>query len=157
MAYTMAGTNTNHTYALWWLPDQIYTFYVACNDPVGNVMTSPQSLQIKIDTRGNYAITRPSDLYNYFEQNKWNQFHLSLARLQNRISTGTLANTNVSTVMASVAGNYTLLYWYNSTGSSWLSYEPGGAVNSLANFTDDNSVENYHIYVTAANERIEIA
>ncbi|MBI4896368.1 MAG: hypothetical protein HY832_02365, partial [Candidatus Aenigmarchaeota archaeon] len=132
-----------------------YYYKVISNDANGNSVTST----VYNFTTTSFAITRPDngDLNTYFTVNTWNSFALPLWLLQNRTVAGTLSNTNVTTTLASVAGNYTLIYWYNSTSATWLSYAPGASVNSLANFTDNTGTPNYYIYINATNERIEIA
>jgi hypothetical protein len=149
MPYTMTGADTAHNFTLSLL-DGTHIIYVRCTDAVGNGMSSGERIEFTIDTRNIRNITIPNTLGDYFLTNNWNGFELPLFRLQNT----SVANTNVTTVLASVLGNFSNFYGYD--GSSWKSFQPGAPVNSLTNFTDNAGVPYYIFINTTSKERLEI-
>lgn len=81
----------------------------------------------------------------------WTGFNLPLTILQNASSLG--GNYSVETVLASIANNYTIIYYYN--GSAWTSYVPGRPINDFTTFTDDTASNTYWVYTTVP-EHIQI-
>jgi hypothetical protein len=63
---------------------------------------------------------------------------------------------NVTNVLASVAGNYTIIYYNpNDTSTTWTSYTPGvGGI--LTTFNDQTGYRPYWIYINVTNERLQI-
>ena len=154
MRYNMTDSDTNHTANLSsvFTIDKQYVIKVICNNSAA-VRTGPlYEYIINLDTRSSYSIVRPSAKETYFEANKWDDFELPLWVLQNTSSLG--GNYNVTTVLASIDGNYTSFYGHN--GSDWLSYNPGATTNSFKNFTYNDVGKAYYIYTNTSDERIEI-
>jgi hypothetical protein len=62
---------------------------------------------------------------------------------------------NVTNVLASVAGNYTIIYYNpNETSTTWTSYTPG--VGGILTFNDQTGYRPYWIYINVTNERLQI-
>ena len=150
MANTMNGATTEHNITLSALQDaSSYGYYIRCNDTYGTAMTSSEPITFNLDTRSLYNITRPYDMYNYWLTNKWWDFTLKKLVLDN----SSLTNYNVATVLASVEGNYNMIYAWNTT--HFTSYVPGRAVNDLVTFNVSNVPVDYTIY-TNTTDRLEI-
>jgi hypothetical protein len=150
MIYTMTGSGTGHQYTLSTLSDGVYTYYVRCNDTTGNEMVAT-SISFNLDTRSLFNITKPDTIFSYWTVNQWHSFALPLWTIQ----TTTLTYYNVTSVLASVNGNYSNFYVDIGNNGTWRSYVPGGAINSFTNFTYNGSAEVYYIY-TNATDRLEI-
>jgi hypothetical protein len=150
MTYTMTGSGTGHQYTLSTLSDGVYTYYVRCNDTAGNEIVAT-SISFNLDTRSLFNITKPDTIFSYWTANQWHSFALPLWTIQ----TTTLTYYNVTSVLASVNGNYSNFYVDIGNNGTWRSYVPGGAINSFANFTYNSSAEIYYIY-TNATDRLEI-
>lgn len=147
MTIATNGTNTtthNYTYSTL-LDKSTYTYYFACKDIAGNQEKATYSFGV--DTRGNFNITRPEALGDYWSA-AWHDFSLPKVFLENT----SLTNYNVTNVLSSVS-SYDHLQAYNGTG--WQTYVPGRAVNSFINFSY-NGTNSYWIHTTAADQRIEI-
>jgi len=160
MRYAMTGGGTSHTANLSsvFTTDKQYIINVKCNNS-GGVTSTSYKYTINLDTISSWSIVRPPDapfgwspIGAYFANNAWNPFDLQFWLLQNTSSLS--ENYNVTTVLASVSGNYSSFYGFN--GSTWLSYEPGAVTNSFRNFTYNVPTDAYYIYMNASNERIEI-
>jgi len=113
-----------------------------------------------IDTRSLYNITRPCpaggqygepSTYPCYFAVGWNAFALPLWALQNT----TLTYYNVTSVLASVAGNYDSFYADIGNNNTWRSYVPGALANSFINFTYNGAAAVYFIHMNAT-DRIEI-
>jgi hypothetical protein len=151
MAYTMTGSGTGHEYTLSTLIDGVYTYYIRCNDTTGNEM-AVTSISFNLVTMTLYNLTRPNTIFGYWNANQWHDFLLPQLVLQNT----TLATYNVTNVLASVAGNYTIIYYNPSdTSTTWTSYIPGVG-GTLTTFNDQTGYRPYWIYTNVTNERLEI-
>jgi len=151
MANSMTGSSTGHEATLSTLTDNYYTYYVRCNDTYGNEMSTGTSIAFDLDTRSLFNITKPDTKYSYFTASKWWSFALPLWTLQ----TTTLTYYNVTSVLASVSGNYNNFYADIGNNNTWRSYVPGRSVNSFTDFTYNGSASIYYIYVNTT-DRIEI-
>lgn len=109
-------------------------FYTSCGDTSGSNMTNATPI-----------------MFIPLEQ-WWNSFSLKRIILENFSSLA--GNYTVPNVLTSIAGNYQILYYYNST--SWTSYAPArpAGLNDLAVFNDQSNLP-YWIYMTVV-DRIEI-
>jgi hypothetical protein len=151
MTYTMTGSGTGHEYTFGSaLSDSVYTYYVRCNDTSGNEMVAT-SISFNLDTRSLFNITKPDTIFSYWTANKWWSFALPLWTIQST----TLTYYNVTSVLASVSGNYNKFYADIGNNDTWRSYVPGRAVNSFTDFTYNGSASIYYIY-TNTTDRIEI-
>ncbi|HIG97518.1 MAG TPA: hypothetical protein HA230_04195 [Candidatus Aenigmarchaeota archaeon] len=72
MAYAMTGTSLTHNYTLWTLSDGTYTFYVRCQDAIGNAMTASETISFTksttapvISSVANSTVTAYSAIINW--------------------------------------------------------------------------------------------
>jgi hypothetical protein len=152
---SMSDLSTTHTKQLTGLLDKEYSYTIVCNDTVGN-LGDVFMLTFKVDTRSLYNITRPDTLYGYWNANQWNSFLLPQIVLQNTTLANTAGTYNVTNVLASAAGNYTIIYYNpNDTSTTWTSYTPGVG-GTLTTFNDQTGYRPYWIYINVTNERLEI-
>ena len=98
----------------------------------------------KITAWTKHTIRRPEAYGNTYSQNTWVSPSFSFTALQNVSSLG--SNYNVTNVLASMRGSYTIFYAYNFTSGSWLAYEPGVG-GTFANFTSTTDSRAYEIYM----------
>jgi len=157
MSYTMtSASDTTYTADLSsiFTLDKQYVVNVKCNNSVGTT-TRPFPYTVLLDTRSSYSIVRPEDwvvIGNYLTANVWESFELPFWLLQNTSSLS--GNYNITTVLASMDGNYSNFYGYN--GSTWLSYIPGATTNSFTNFTYNGVGKAYYVKANVSDERIEV-
>jgi len=67
-----------------------------------------------------------------------------------------LSDYNISTVLNSIDGSYSYVYYYNESSSSWLSYDPNQAWNEQTLRFGNNSFTEYWINATSQNAVIRI-
>jgi len=152
---SMSDLSTTHTKQLTGLLDKEYSYAIVCNDTAGN-LGDVFMLTFKVDTRSLYNVTRPDIPYGYWNANQWNSFLLPQIVLQNTTLATTADTYNVTNVLASVAGNYTIIYYNpNETSTTWTSYTPGVG-GTLNTFNDQTGYRPYWIYINVTNERLEI-
>jgi hypothetical protein len=151
MTYEMTGSGTGHEVTLSTLIDKGYLYHVRCNDTTGNEMSVGASIAFDLDTRSLFNITKPDTKYSYFTANKWWSFAMPLWTIQ----TTTLTYYNVTSVLASVNGNYNNFYADIGNNNTWISYNPTRPVNSFTDFTYNGSASIYYIYINTT-DRIEI-
>jgi hypothetical protein len=151
MAYTMTTGEDGkyHYYQLNGLADGMYAYHVKCKDIAGNVMTNSEMIIFVVDTTGNYNVT--INLHT-----GWNGFFLPRLVLE---EIGSLnGDYSVWNVLSSIAGNYTVIWYYD--GTMWKYYNPEWGNNppplpwALTEFNDQQN-RPYWIYMTQ-NDRLEI-
>ena len=123
----------------------INVFYASCSDTSGTWMTTATPIVFSVDTSGDYNIT-------ILLKQWWNSFFLPRIIIE---SIGSLAgNYTVPNVLASIAGNYDFLCYYN--GTSWTAYAPvrPSELDDLSVFNDQSNLP-YWIHMTVA-DRIEV-
>jgi len=148
----MTGNGTvGHTKTFTGLLDEQFKYYIRCEDTSGNKLGT--DVLFDVDTRGNYNITRPQEwnaIGNYWTAaNSFWKFTLPTFDL----NITSLTSYNVTTVLASVDGNYDHLYAWNMT--SYKSYVPGRVVNTFADFNVSSVDVIYYIHMNTT-DRLEI-
>lgn len=151
MPYTMTGTLvTNHNYTFpTTLRDAAYKLFVRCVDSNSTEPNIGTQVNVNLDTRSNFNITRPDTLYDYLQINKWNAFALPLWTWQN----ATTLKPNATNVLSSVDGSYSKFYVYN--GSAWQTYIPGAVGNDFVNITYNGGEAFYYLYMNGT-DRLEV-
>ncbi|NOX71210.1 MAG: hypothetical protein GXO64_00740, partial [Candidatus Micrarchaeota archaeon] len=145
--FTTTG-GTNHLTNLSTLTDSYYTYYFKCRDSAGNIGRT--QVTFDLDTRSLYNVTRPAVKHNYWLSG-WNAFALP----EWLIDQTELSDNNVTTVLASVDGNYEAVWADLGNNGTWYSYVPGRPVNDFTSFTYNGSAEVYYIKMNTT-DRLEI-
>jgi hypothetical protein len=146
----MSGTSTIHTVTLSTLSDGTYTYFIRCNDTIGNVMTISSTISFILDTTGNFNYTQTLT--------GWDDLWIPSQSVMEAMGyTRTTTNAwNISYVLSTVAGlgtNYNLVYYYN--GSSWASFNRANWAASSLQYMNNTNDKPYWINITTS-DRFEI-
>jgi hypothetical protein len=119
--------------------------------------TSSVSVSIGQTTQKNISITGPEN-YNFTIPGKatpsfwdagWHSFSMSPLVFTDM----GISNHNFTNIFSSVNGNYTIIYGFNATSGSWISYIRDETSNDF--YGAASSIGNYYIYANAT-DRVEI-
>ena len=127
------------------LIDDDYDYFVRCRDKANNEVTT--WIHFDVDTTRDYATTINLNA-------NWNSFTLPQFLL-NQWGYTTPESRSPSTILASLDGNYEIVWYYN--GATWLHYDPNAEPyeNSLIEFNDPSGTNDYWIKMINP-DRLEI-
>jgi hypothetical protein len=157
MTYEMSGSGTqNHNYTITTaLNDSTYTYYIRCNDTIGNVMIISSTISFILDTTGNFNYTQ--SLVGT-SSGRWNTLWLPSQSVMEAMSysSATTNAWNISYVLSTNGGlgtNYNIVYYYN--GSAWASFRLGSWTASSLQYMNNTNDKPYWINMTTT-DRFEI-